>query len=325
LSSKDIERCESELEDAENTARIGNFGKAAKKYLDAVEMCRKVEWEDEAAKALFLSYLYPCNQDVKDRKDLLETGSLINFVNNASTLPPMKVVAYMPGGLYGEFDTSRILTEAKGILYMNAGLKAGSVEEAVGLLEKASECFLQIGGAPLFFSRYISFLKRRTTGNHAALECEGQIEYINGRNFVEVEPPKAVEYLMAAAKAFRAAKLREVWQEVNKLIRGLRATRKCWMCGREVQGANHFNLVKADVGCYFEKILKDRKEDLRAIDGLLSIALCRPCYTSIYYEADRIAKMYYDMAMQAINELAAEVRTLAAEVRRLASYAHSHY
>lgn len=312
---KDIERCENKLEDAENTARIGNFGKAAKKYYDAVDLCRSIGWEQEAQEALFLSYLYPCNQDVKDKKDLLETDSLRKFLENASKLPPMKVTAYMPGGLYGEFDTAKLVTEARGIFYMSLGLKAPNIEEAVKLLEKAYDLFLEIGDAPLLFSRYVSCLKRRVTGNQAALECEGHIEFAKGRRFIEVEPPKATEYLIAAAKAYRAARLYDVVKSVNARIQELRATRKCWMCGREIQSADHFKVVKADVGPYFLNLLKQRNEDMRVIDGASRIALCNPCYSAIFYEADRIARGYHAIAMQAIAALEARVRRLEARAR----------
>lgn len=316
MSSKDVERCESKLEDAENTARIGDFGKAAKKYAEAVELCMNLGWEKEAQEALLLSYLYPCNQDVKDKKDLLETGSLRKFLENASRLPPMKVTAYMPGGLFGEFDTARLLTEVRGILYMNLGLTAPNAVDAVKLLEAAYDHFLEIGDAPLIFSRYVSCLKRRTTGNNAALECEGHIEFIKARQFMEIEPPKATENLIVAARAYRAARLYDVAKSVNNRIQELRATRKCWMCGREIQSADHFKIVKADVGSYFENLLRQRNEDMRVIDGASRIALCNPCYSAIFYEADRIARGYHNIAMQAIAALEARIRQLEAAVRR---------
>ncbi|WXG41687.1 MAG: hypothetical protein WED07_13145 [Candidatus Freyarchaeum deiterrae] len=314
---KDTERCESKLEDAENTARIGDFGKAAKKYSDSVDACRSLGWDQEAEQALLLSYLYPCNQDVKDKKDLLETGSLRKFLENASKLPSIKVTAYMPGGLYGEFDTAKLLTEAKGTSYMSLGLQAPNVVDAVKLLERAYDLFLEIGDSPLIFSRYVSCLKRRTTGNNAALECEGHIEFIKGRQYIEIAPPKATEYLIIAAKAYRAARLYDVGKSVRARIQELRATRKCWMCGREIQSADHFKIVKADVGAYFENLLRERNEDMRVINGTSGIALCSPCYTAVFYEADRIARGYHSLAMQAIAALEARVRQLEAAVNRI--------
>ncbi len=314
LSSKEIERCEKELEDAENTARIGNFGKAAKKYFNAAELCKKVGWDNEAIEALFLAYLYPCNQDAKEGRDLFETESLRYFVQHSYKLPQMKVMAYMPGGLYGEFDTKRLLTEARGILYMELSRKAKTIEHSVKLLEKASDHFLEIGDSDLVFSRYVSCLKRRTTGNYAALECEGHINYIKGSVYIEIDPSKAIGYIMASARAYRAAKLRDVWKGMNKRIEALRATRKCWMCGREAQSTENFEIVKADVGSYFENRLREMKEDMRVIEGKSNIILCKPCYTAIYYEAEKIAKTWYEMAMQVIQALEARVRRL--ETRR---------
>ncbi|MFB0562101.1 MAG: hypothetical protein ACETWM_12930 [Candidatus Lokiarchaeia archaeon] len=310
MSSKEIEHCERDLEDAENTARIGNFGKAARKYFDTVALCRKVGWDDEAMEALFLAYLYPCNQDAKDGKDLYETQSLRTFVQQTYKLPQMNVMAYMPGGLYGEFDTKRLLMEARGILYMELGRKAKTVEQAVKLLGSASDLFIEIGDSDLVFSRYVSCLKRRTTGNYAALECEGHIESIKGSVFIETDPSKAIGYIMAAARAYRAAKLHDVWKGMNKRIEALRATRKCWMCGREAQSTDNFQIVRASIGRYFENRLREMKEDMRVMDGKSSIVLCKPCYTAIYYEADRIARTWYDMAMQAIQTLEARIRRL---------------
>ena len=317
MSSKEIERCESLLEDADNTARIGDFGKAARKYMRAVEACRRVGWEDQAVMSLFLSYLYPCNQDVKEGKDPLETGSLARFVEGVSGLPPTRVVAYMPGGFYGEFDSSRLVTEARAILLMSEGLRETRMERIRELLGEASSRFAEIGSEPLIFSRYVSCLKRRSTGNSAALECEGHIELIEGARVEEVEPLKAVEYMMAASRAFRAAKLRERARAINGRIRGLRTTRRCWMCGRVAQGSRHFKIVGAEVGRYFEKVLREAGEDLRVFEDLHSIVLCRPCYTSISNEADRIAREYFDRVMEVVSRLASQVEMLAAEVRAL--------
>ncbi|MEM3587926.1 MAG: hypothetical protein QXO71_11485, partial [Candidatus Jordarchaeaceae archaeon] len=222
---------------------------------------------------------------------------------------------YMPGGLYGEFDTAKFVTEARGIFYMSLGLKSQNTEDAVKLLEKAYNLFSELGDAPLVFSRYVSCLKRRATGNQAALECEGHIEFIKGRQFMEIEPPKATEYLIAAAKAYRAARLYDVVKDVNARIQELRATRKCWMCGREIQSADHFKIVKADVGQYFVNLLRRRNEDMRVIEGASGIALCNPCYTAVFYEADRIARGYYEAAMRAIAALEARIRRLEARIR----------
>jgi hypothetical protein len=87
------------------------------------------------------------------------------------------------------------------------------------------------------------------------------------------------------------------------------------MCGREIQSVDHFKIVKADIGPYFVNLLRQRNEDMRVIEGASGVALCNPCYSAIFYEADRIARGYHEIAMQAIAALEARIRRLEARMR----------
>ena len=88
------------LQKAENAARIRLFGKASSQYKDLMKQAESLEPELVSG-FQFLSELYNVNQDISDKKDPLETGSLRNLNALGSNISDMPLTMALPGGIFG--------------------------------------------------------------------------------------------------------------------------------------------------------------------------------------------------------------------------------
>lgn len=311
MSTKEQEKFSKQLDDAENTARIRMFGKASKKYEGLIRKAE--ELEPSMVEGLrFLSTLYRVNADIADKKDPVETGSLQHLNNMGESISNQSLSMALPGGVFGEIDTGRILSEVKAILLMDKGMLGGYDE----MFKEAIQLFLEIGHDELYFSRYVRPLKRRINGRRAALECEARSQILKGEVFADPYPNAAIPYFMIATRALRAARKYDEESTVRATLIGLKMVRRCWFCGRLVQGANHFVSLDSSVTEYFQHLLRENKEDLRVHDGD-SISACVPCATALNKEADRVARFYHDVLLQELNKLRSEVQHLQTTVARL--------
>jgi len=122
---------------------------------------------------------------------------------------------------------------------------------------------------------------------------------------IEVDnPSKAVE-LYSEAMAYRQQAPQEIVNFVNDRLEKLSKTTKCWICHREIQGeeinyiympASINNYIKEKYGNEAPFLISDNK-----------IAVCRVCYTMIFNLSNALAKEYYELAMEAIQELEARL------------------
>lgn len=304
MSQKDKERFSKKLDDAENTARIRLFAKASKKYAGLVKSARLIE--PEMVDGLtFLAALYAANQDARDMKDPLQTGSFERLLKIQDSTQKQTLPMALPGGFFGSCETTRVFKEIRAIALMDAGVTTGNTDA----LKEAMEVFLEIGGNPLFFSRYVRPLQRRVTGNRAALECEARRNIIKGNALSDVYPNAAIPHYMVATRALRAARKYDEETRLRERLIGLRMVRRCWFCGRLVQGANHFVRLPSKVTQYFENLLKENKEDLRVYDGE-AIYACVPCAVALSKESEKHAIAYYEKASREIQVLRSHVQRL---------------
>ena len=314
MSQKDREKFAKKLDNAENTARIRLFGKASKKYNDLIKTAKSIE-PSMVAGLSFFAALYIVNQDISDSKDPILTGSFQRLFNLRESISSSQILPMaLPGGFFGEQDTHRVFKECEAILLMDNGINSRDPET----LRKAAQIFLEIGSNPLFFSRYTRPLGRRMTGNRAALECEAQSSIIKGDALADAYPNAAIPNYMVATRALRAARRYEEESKLRAKLIGMRLIRRCWFCGRLVQGHNHIVGLDSKVTKYFENLLEQNKEDLRVYEGN-TIFACLPCATALSNEADKRARVYYENVMQHINRLQSELNTIKAKIPALFS------
>ncbi len=304
MSQKALRKFSSELDNAENTARIRLFEKASKKYADLAKAARELKPEI-VPELQFLAHLYALIDDIESKRDPFSTGTLHMLLSLESAVGDKALMMTLPGGRFGEISTLRIITELKAINYMNQGIESNNA----ATVRKAIDLFMEIGDEPLIFSRYLRPIMRRQSGSRAALECEARAQIIEGEALKDPNPSAAVSHYMIAVRALRSARLYDEEIEYQKTLVGLRIVRTCWFCGRKVQGASHLVWMKASVGDYFKRLLEANKEDVRII-GKQRIIACKPCYSAISGEANRIASSYYEKTMKILRDLAARVERL---------------
>ncbi len=297
MSEKELKKFSSELDDAENTARIRLFEKAAKKYFKLAEKASTLK-KDIYWSLMFLAHLYAINYVIAKKADPVASGAIGKFLELEEKVPEQKITIALPGSGYGEFETTRIFTELRAI----ATLYDGFFKRNPTRVREAIPLFLQIGDEPLFYSRYIEPIKRRVTGSRAALECEARAQLIEGSRLADPDPSGAIPHYMIAVRALRAARLYEEETKQRKILTGLRTIRTCWFCGRRVQGAEHLIWMESSVSPYFINLLKQNNEDTRIVSGNRIVA-CQPCFKAISNEADRIANIYYQKLKAEIEDL----------------------
>ncbi|MHA1637382.1 MAG: hypothetical protein ACTSUO_04685 [Candidatus Thorarchaeota archaeon] len=310
MSTKAQTKFTKKLDDAENTARIRLFGKAAKKYGGLVKDAQSIE-PSMVSGLQFLSALYEVNEDVSKKRDPIVTGTLQKLANLQSLSQNQSLSMGLPGGIFGPFETDDIFTEIKAILRMDEGMATGNQDA----FNESIQLFLEIGNSQLHFSRYVRPLQSRVTGSRAALECEARSQIIKGAALADCYPNAAIPHYMIATRALRAARKTDVELKYRRILIGLKMVRCCWICGRLVQGDNHFTNMDSSVTGYFEYILKENKEDLRVYEGNRIVA-CTPCSSAISKEADRIAKGYYERVKRDIASLKSDIQILKSIIKQ---------
>jgi ribosome-binding protein aMBF1 (putative translation factor) len=106
---------------------------------------------------------------------------------------------------------------------------------------------------------------------------------------------------------------------VTQLSEKWSAKRTCWLCGREVQGAElHFFMCKARVTPYTQQLLEAAGHDTSMIDLTHSkVAVCTSCLSIISFKAvEEAEKVRQDLSKQ-LQEARDEVQTLKARLSRL--------
>ncbi|MHA1136191.1 MAG: hypothetical protein ACTSSE_06875 [Candidatus Thorarchaeota archaeon] len=287
MSSKEEQKLSKALEKAENTARIRLFKKASSQYSKLIKLAKPINPKLIPGFA-FLSHLYLVNHDISQRNDPLATGTLHQLDSLKEKMDPINLTMALPGGIFGEYSVSRVFTETRALLLMSRGKNESSSE----ILSEAIELFLEIGREQLFFGRYVHIIRRRINGVRAALECEGESHVIEASSIADVDPSGAIPGYMMAIRAYRAARRNDLEKQYRSELIGLKQIGKCWLCGRTVQGANHFRILESDVTPYFKKLLVENKEDMRT-HRETSIVACSPCAKAIEMEAHRIAGEYH--------------------------------
>jgi hypothetical protein len=310
VSTKAQTKFTKKLDDAENTARIRLFGKAAKKYRGLVKDAKSIE-PSMITGLEFLSVLYEVNEDISKKKDPIVTGTLLKLGNLQSSSQNQSLSMALPGGIFGSYETDDIFSEIKAILRMDEGMTTGNQDA----FNESIQLFLEIGNSQLYFSRYVRPLRGRITGSRAALECEARSQIIKGAALADCYPNAAIPHYMIATRALRAARKTKSELKYRRILIGLKMVRRCWICGRLVQGDNHFTNMDSPISEYFEYILKENKEDLRVFEGNRIVA-CTPCYGAISREADRIARRYYELVTREINLLKSEIQALKSKIKQ---------
>ncbi|MCF2138380.1 MAG: hypothetical protein K9W43_14205 [Candidatus Thorarchaeota archaeon] len=304
MSEKALRKFSSELDNAENTARIRLFGKAAKKYEELAATARTLKPE-LFPQLQFLSMLYSLIDDIEGKRDPHQTGTLEGLLQLESLTGDTILMMTLPGGRFGEIATSRIFTELKALKYLYQGVASQSAET----VRKAVDLFMSIGDEQLIFSRYLQPMLRRVTGRRAALECEARAQIIEGVTLKDRKPSQAVSHFMIAVRALRNARLYDEEQEYQKTLLGLRVVRTCWFCGRKIQGASHLVWMKASVSDYFRDLLEQNNEDVRMV-GSNRVVACKVCYSAISEEANRIAATYHEETLKLIRNLMKRIEAL---------------
>lgn len=151
---------------------------------------------------------------------------------------------------------------------------------------------------------------------------EGMFQFYEAMTRKDRDPAAAADDLSLALQAFRRCNDQNRINQVQMLLDNWRVVRTCWVCHREVQGADlHFSLCRAVLTPYTKGLLDTLNQDpYTAQLEMMKIVVCTPCGSMMYYkaadEADKVRRELYgqlQMAQQKIGELEARLSRL--EVR----------
>lgn len=136
------------------------------------------------------------------------------------------------------------------------------------------------------------------------------------------DPEAAAEHMAKALNAFRQCNDEQWVNETQAGLSGLRARRTCYVCHREMQGANvHFKRASSTTHPYSKFVLEGLGQDSASLDVERSeIILCTPCATAMEYVADRFAQQ---RALEVRNEMLGQIAALQTQVNALMARVNS--
>jgi len=135
---------------------------------------------------------------------------------------------------------------------------------------------------------------------------------------VNEDPGKAVELYSEAMGYLSQFQDQDAANFVKSKLEKTGKATKCWICGRNIQGEDvHFVYLRTELTPYIAKNYGNEAPNIIVEKGAKTyMAVCRTCYTSIYYLSDEISKYYYQLAIKALREVESKFTRQIEELNR---------
>jgi len=303
LFKSDVEKAEDEWKKAhEKGINQRKWEEASKHFKKAHEHYNKAG-DPKAEEALLLAHLFH-SVATKDMSSLKKAAEI------AAKLPPNTVF-----NIPFEITASEIANEGNIIVAeLPIAVKLSQVDQLIAegderkmekfateLEEISQKLLMNSSKKPIlgdFFNMKEPFEKRgyRYLAYSKLLRAKIQALY---------DPSESVEIYSEAMGYFKIGNLATSAGSVEEEINKVGAVAKCWFCGRTIQGEDlHYVKMSAVVTPYtLSKYGNEKPESL----GEDYVVACKACYTAIYITSDTVARRYYEMAMQKLQEVRQEL------------------
>jgi hypothetical protein len=197
------------------------------------------------------------------------------------------------------------------------------------LHKTASSKFLAIIRNPLLTYEYVKSGNghdERTDERH--FFHEGMYQFYEAMLKKEYDPGAAADDLALALQAFRRCNDASRIERMETLLNNWRVVRTCWICHREVQGADlHFSLCRATLTPYTRALLEKLNQDPFTINlQEMKVVVCSPCGSMITFraseEAERVRRdLTLELARAYVRIEGLDERVLRLE-QRIAALSH---
>lgn len=194
----------------------------------------------------------------------------------------------------------------------------------------AADCFKKIFTAPLVTYRFQAKDPHAESAQARFFLHQGMSSWFAALNAVLNNPDTAAEYMGRALNAFRQCNDAKWIGQAQEWLAACRVRRTCWVCHREVQGAEiHFDSYPATVTPYVGALVQKLGQDASSIDVEKGeLVLCTPCGTLIEQQADLYAvqrtEELGEQFQKHVRRLEKTIKALAERVESLEAKAHRH-
>lgn len=196
--------------------------------------------------------------------------------------------------------------------------------------QRAADCFKKILTAPLMTYRFQAQDAHSESAQSRFFLHLGMASRFAALDTVLTSPDTAAEHMGRALNAFRQCNDAKWVGEAQEWLTACRVRRTCWVCHREVQGAEiHFDHYPATVTPYVGALVQKLGQDASSIDVEKgSVVVCTPCGTLIEQQADRYALQRAEelgtQFQQHIQTLEQTIERLVHRIQSLEARAHRH-
>jgi hypothetical protein len=256
-----------------------NYAEASKQFTAAAEKFRKAGSIDRARRAEANAILY----QLVHARDLSHIEALLNGLDGVPEIEKIASQTEMMSGLTFIYELKALRWE----------IFAESCRELVAKADayrQAAESAMKLGTAPLALAEWVPLHGPTDKGLMRGFYYAALADYHSAFAMIPDSPEDAQNSLHKAAVGFRQAQVQDWADQTAIHIDALQARRHCWMCGREMQGRDHyFRYYPAATTRYHGKIVEDRKEDAGMLDRSNLVTLCTVCGSAVEAQADRYA------------------------------------
>jgi hypothetical protein len=267
-----------------------DYAEASRNFTAAAEKFRKSGNTERARRAEANALLYR----LAEARDLSLLEALLNGLDGVPEIEKLASQTEMISGLMLIYELKALRWEIHAESTADLAAKASAYRQA-------SELAVKLGSAPLALAGWVSLKGPTDKGLLRGFYYSALADYHTAFAIIPDSPEDAQNSLYKAAVGFRQAQVQD-WADQTALhIDALQARRHCWMCGREMQGRDHyFKYYPAATTRYHQRIVEGLKEDAGMLDRGNLVTLCTVCGSAVEAQADHYAAMRAD-AMR--NEL----------------------
>jgi tetratricopeptide (TPR) repeat protein len=311
------DRAREEFDKAISLRNQGKWKEAADHFNKAADLFAKANKERDGKISSTYSALYYAVADQTPE-------SLIKCANAASSLDPSVTLKIPHEISAGDLAKEAEILGREKTLSTAASQVDKADEHVAKELEKLSTELFSLGRPEFILGSLFQSIENPAS---KANKLMGFASMIRARVSVMYDPMKAVEYLSQATGYFRSSAVGEqMVRQTEDITKKTSKVAKCWFCDRVIQGESfHFVYLEAEITPYIKSKYGDEHPPI--YEGT-NVVACVPCASSIENVADRIARAYYEKAMEAIRavrqELWEALNNLAKRVRDLERVAHRH-
>lgn len=201
----------------------------------------------------------------------------------------------------------------------------------------ASRKYQQMGSAQLLFAPLLKLQGPVDSAMDRCFYCLASAHVLDANHAMTESPERACDLFQKAVVAFNQGKTKDRADQIQGILTQARTKRHCWMCDREVQGANtYFFSYPAAVKPYHAGLVQSLQQDVGMVDAEKeTVVLCSVCGTAVEKQADRYALRRMEelreelrpvlQKMQSeINDHQAQINRLVDAVNDLRRVAHHH-